>query len=68
MASLTTRVRGTLFGLVILAALASGASAARAAVSMAPIFDSAEECRAYCNYLGKPNMSWDPNTGACRCW
>ena len=69
MASVTTRIRNTFFGVAILAALGSGASAARAEVSMAPIFDSAEECRDYCTiYLGKSHYSWDPGTGACRCW
>ncbi|HEX6370008.1 MAG TPA: hypothetical protein VF006_13895 [Longimicrobium sp.] len=68
MASITTRIRNAAFGIGILAALGSGASAARAEVARSIILDSAEECREYCTYMNKPFSSWDPNTGACRCW
>lgn len=67
MASVTTRIRNGVFGLGILAALGSGAAAAQAEVSRSIILDSAAECTQYCSTRGG-HSSWDPNTGACRCW
>lgn len=69
MRTLPDHARTSLLGLAVLGALGFGASAAFAGVGRSPIFDSAEECRDYCTiYLGKSHYSWDPGTGACRCW
>jgi hypothetical protein len=68
MASVSTRIRTIIFAVGVLAALGSGASAARADVSRSIILDSAEECTQYCSSRGKAHSSWDPGTGACRCW
>ena len=68
MLTVTSRIRNLVFGLGILAALGSGASAARAEVSRSIILDSAEECTQYCASRGKAHSSWDPGSGACRCW
>jgi hypothetical protein len=67
MASLTTRIRNAAFALGVLSSLGFGASAVRAQ-ARAIITDSAEECTAYCSSRGQWHSSWDPNTGACRCW
>jgi hypothetical protein len=68
MSKLLRTARRSVFGVAVLGTLGFGASTAFADVLRSPIFDSAEECRQYCDYLCKPNMSWDPGTGACRCW
>ena len=66
----TARIRNVLFGAAVCAALGFGAASAAAHPRSArsPIMDSAAECTQYCTAIGKLHSSWDPVTGACRCW
>ena len=63
-------IRNTLFGVAVCSALGFGAASANAhpRSMKAIITDTAEECTGYCTSIGKGHSSWDPNTGACRCW
>lgn len=72
----TARIRSTLFGAAVAAALGSGLAAAAAqAPSAEPaarhcyaITDSAARCRNFCTTVpGATGSQWDPATGCCVC-